>query len=295
MRQSLERFNARQSELSHLLNYRDIDEMDRCINVEQVEHSRFNYNCGSILYVDNSPLCRVAPIALFFYAQNESPSVAISYAALSTQQTHSDSRCVDACRYLCAIFTSILSDPKKNSILHQDFAKRCYKQGWFGSNRLHYLVERIAQGSFKKYDGYYEGIRSTHADILASLEAILWTLWKDNEDYEQGVIKLVQLGDDAPRVATVYGQLAGCLYGGESLPHRWIGKVYAQKFIETVARQLVQNSHPNRKTPQLNHQQNSDPEQQTENRSLWTKLFGKIISNKTHRDERPLNFGQDEQ
>ena len=53
---------------------------------------------------------------------------------------------------------------------------------------------------------------------------------------------VVPLGDDADTTGAVYGQLAGALYGIESIPDGWLEKLVMKDEIENYADQLLKLS-----------------------------------------------------
>jgi len=272
MRQSLEKLQKHENELRRQRNLRPID----------------NKSCryGSLLYFDDSPLSRVAPIVLFFYSKDVSPNEILSLVKQSVEQTHLDSRVIDCCRYLAIIFYSILEGDNKQMFLSNHFSERCYKKGWLGSSRIHYLVEKISQGSYKKADGYFQGIRSNSSDILCSLETILWCLWSDNDIFERGLIQIVQLGNHPTSIASVYGQLAALLYLPENnIPIEWIDQLYAKHFIESIGKLLVSHKH----LPIIQFDESNEDKV-----NLWKILFPTTTTtkaNQTKIDRRPFAFG----
>jgi ADP-ribosylglycohydrolase len=49
----------------------------------------------------------------------------------------------------------------------------------------------------------------------------------------------VNLGDDADTTGAVYGQIAGAIYGAESIPAAWRAKLARRDLIERLVSQLV--------------------------------------------------------
>ena len=56
--------------------------------------------------------------------------------------------------------------------------------------------------------------------VVRSLEAALWAFYT-TDDFRQGLLAAVNLGDDADTTGAVYGQLAGAFYGVEGIPGEW--------------------------------------------------------------------------
>lgn len=56
--------------------------------------------------------------------------------------------------------------------------------------------------------------------MVDSLEAAVWALIT-TESFEEGLLKAVNLGDDADTAGAIAGGLAGLYYGYESVPEEW--------------------------------------------------------------------------
>ncbi|CAF1373775.1 unnamed protein product [Didymodactylos carnosus] len=112
-----------------------------------------------------------------------------------------------------------------------------FYRAYYFSPPLHLDVINIAEGSYKKKNGYEDGIRGK-GYVLDALEAALWAVWNDQDSFERGVLSVVNLGDDTDTTAAIYGQLAGALYRIEQIPKRWIQKLFQRDFIITMANWL---------------------------------------------------------
>jgi ADP-ribosyl-[dinitrogen reductase] hydrolase len=86
---------------------------------------------------------------------------------------------------------------------------------------LHDDVQNIVNGSFKIKEP--PEIQGT-GYVVQSLEAALWAFNKF-DNFEDGLIAAVNLGDDADTTGAIYGQIAGAYYGIDSIPERWIEKI----------------------------------------------------------------------
>lgn len=90
-------------------------------------------------------------------------------------------------------------------------------------------------------DGYLDRVAADFHDngyILSCLESALWAL-ATTEDFESGMLAAVNLGRDADTRAAVYGQLAGAIYGVESIPPEWRAGLIDADLIEDTAVQLL--------------------------------------------------------
>lgn len=76
------------------------------------------------------------------------------------------------------------------------------------------------------------------AYVVKSMEAVMWAFYNSNS-FEEGVLKAVNLGDDADTTGAIFGQLAGTYYGLDGIPGRWIKKVAKKDEIFDIATHLL--------------------------------------------------------
>jgi hypothetical protein len=75
--------------------------------------------------------------------------------------------------------------------------------------------------------------------VIHTLEAALWSFYT-TDTFEDGLVKAVNLGDDADTTGAVYGQLAGAYYGINGIPKRWLDKIVLPDIIIDVADKLLE-------------------------------------------------------
>ena len=175
---------------------------------------------------------RLAPVPLFYHHR---PDLAVEYAGRSAQLTHDNDKAIDACRYYAALIVAALHGLSKEQILHEDFYST--HRDWFGEIPLSDEILSVAKGSFKRINGYDDGIRGK-GYVVQALEAALWAFWSDENSFEKGALSAVNLGDDTDTTAAIYGQLAGAYYGYEKIPKEWIKSLYAHDFIVSIGQWL---------------------------------------------------------
>jgi len=95
-------------------------------------------------------------------------------------------------------------------------------------------IDAIAQGSFKtkqppeiKGTGY----------VVNTLECVLWGFFNSNS-FSEGLLKIINLGDDADTTGAIYGQLAGCYYGESGIPKEWKDRLAAHPLLLAIAHEL---------------------------------------------------------
>ncbi|CAF4869835.1 unnamed protein product [Rotaria sp. Silwood1] len=194
--------------------------------------NKFDVKCSEEGVAGNGALMRLAPVPLFFY---QNPTKAIEYSGHSGLITHGDCKAYDACRYYGALIVSALRGETKKDLLDENFYSKHEK--WFNNKPLDPAILEVVNGSYKK-DGYKKGIRG-RGYIVDTLKAALWAFWSDHDNFEEGVLAVVNLGDDTDTTAAIYGQLAGAYYGYNKLPKRWTDEMYAKAFILNLSKWIV--------------------------------------------------------
>jgi ADP-ribosyl-[dinitrogen reductase] hydrolase len=177
----------------------------------------------------NGSLMRLAPVPLFYARQ---PAEAIARAADSSRTTHASPLAVDACRYYAALIVGALQGVDKATLL-----SACYTpvaDAW-QAYPLHPQIQAIAEGSFKQKEP--PEIRG-RGFVVDSLEAALWA-FASTDDFREGALLAVNLGDDADTTGAIYGQLAGAYYGVDAIPIHWRTQLTMREEIEGLAVRLL--------------------------------------------------------
>jgi ADP-ribosyl-[dinitrogen reductase] hydrolase len=176
----------------------------------------------------NGSLMRLAPVPLFFAAD---PAGAIEHAADSSRTTHGAPDAVHACRYFAGLILGALSGADKQTLLAADYSP---VPGLWQAAPLSPAVANVAGGSFKELvpDEIEAG-----GFAVETLRAALWA-FHTTDDFRSGVLRAVNLGDDADTTGAVYGQLAGAYYGIDGIPADWQAKIAKQDVILELADKL---------------------------------------------------------
>ncbi len=177
----------------------------------------------------NGSLMRLAPVPLFFAYH---PEEAIERSGDSSRTTHGAQTAVDACRYFGGLNVSAVNGTDKETLLA---ASHSPMPGCWHQHPLHPDVKAVAQGSFKSKQP--PRIRGTGYAVEA-LEAALWAFHVSNT-FRDGLLRAVNLGDDADTTGAIYGQLAGAYYGLPGVPAPWQAKVSKADLILQLADQLM--------------------------------------------------------
>jgi ADP-ribosylglycohydrolase len=178
----------------------------------------------------NGSIMRLAPIPLF-YAKD--PAKAIEMSGESSRTTHGALAAVDGCRYLGALIVGALQGVSKEELLSDHYSPAL---GIWQQHPLVAEIDEIAAGSFKQRQP--PAIRGA-GYIVESLEAALWAFHR-SQDFREGCLLAVNLGNDADTTGAVYGQLAGAFYGEDGIPPSWRARLAQRELIERLAEQLFE-------------------------------------------------------
>lgn len=103
------------------------------------------------------------------------------------------------------------------------------------------LKTRLSQyKSIEDWHGKTGGQIKSSGWVVDTLECALWAFFK-YDSWREGVLAVVNLGGDADTAGAVYGGLAGCFYGIESIPEEWRDKMVRKDFIGEIAQSLSEN------------------------------------------------------
>jgi ADP-ribosyl-[dinitrogen reductase] hydrolase len=87
---------------------------------------------------------------------------------------------------------------------------------------------------------------SSSGYVLHTLDAAIWCIMTTS-NYQDAVLKAINLGEDTDTTGAVTGGLAGLLYGFHNIPPQWITQLARTNDIENLAARLAkkfQNTSP---------------------------------------------------
>ena len=180
----------------------------------------------------NGSLMRLIPVPLFYH---DNPAEAVEKSGESSKSTHGAIQAVDACRYFGALTWGLLNNAKKEDILNDRFSP---SPGFWDSDPPCWEIDEIAFGSFREKEP--PEIQGT-GYVVHTLEAALWA-FHHTDTFEEGALKVVNLGNDADTTGAVYGQIAGVYYGEKGIPKDWKEKIFKKELIENYADKLLKLS-----------------------------------------------------
>lgn len=112
---------------------------------------------------------------------------------------------------------------------------------------MFHLIRRIMKEGSKTKEEFLSGIEipsvpKNSGFISDTLGAALWG-FKNSSTFEEGLLKVVNLGGDADTNGAVYGQIAGTWYGSSGISMDFMGKLQHKAEINQLALRMLS---PNR-------------------------------------------------
>ncbi|KAL6722095.1 hypothetical protein ACLMJK_001201 [Lecanora helva] len=207
--------------------------IDRTLNREvivSVVDNKLQVFCG------NGSLMRCTPVPLVYHGSHD---LAQQYAAKASSLTHPHPTCQQACQ----IYTHLLVEIIENSSLESKTDLwECLQRfdategGGFGTAGNLTPALRDALGRYRGLEDLRQTpdheIKSS-GYVVHTLEAAQWAFFT-TETFQEGALKVVNLGNDADTVGAVYGGLAGAWYGQDALPVEWLDGLQAKPMIDQV-------------------------------------------------------------
>lgn len=175
----------------------------------------------------NGSLMRVSPIGLVFHKDE---AMAIEYAALSSQVTHPYPTNAEACMVYTKMLAATFKDISKANLasIVADWA--------FEDPDLRSRFEKYSD--LRSWKEVESDRISSSGYVVHSLEASLWAFFT-TDSFEEGALKVVNLGDDADTVGAIYGGIAGGFYGVEAIPKEWLTGLEAKDTVDAVVEGVV--------------------------------------------------------
>lgn len=97
------------------------------------------------------------------------------------------------------------------------------------------LVERFSQyKTLEDLTSKSESDINSSGWVVDTLECALWGFFK-YDNWEEGVLAVVNRGGDSDTAGAVYGALAGVYYGYEAIPEKWISRMVNAELIREVS------------------------------------------------------------
>lgn len=180
----------------------------------------------------NGSLMRMLPFAFYLHENKMTDYNEMVFINNASSLTHGHEISMLGCEIYVDYINNILNGMDKEKAL-QSLNKDKYLQ--FYSSEVVDCYKRIFDNSFKNLK--INDIKSS-GYVVDSLEASLWcTINSDN--FEDAVIKAVNLGEDTDTIGAITGSLNGIIYGLNSIPKRWLDKLKKKDYLEEIANNYV--------------------------------------------------------
>jgi len=178
----------------------------------------------------NGAIMRMAPVALFWY---NNVNMAMNMAKLQASVTHNVSEVKDGCALMAFIICCGIEGKSKNEI----FDILHIINSTLENEEIIELTHKNAKWKTKNESE----IITLPGRNLWSLEAALWCVYHTN-NFKDALIKAINLGGDSDTIGAIVGQIAGSIYGLNSIPSMWLNTLKHKLKIEKRAIALIKRS-----------------------------------------------------
>lgn len=195
---------------------RAINQINECDYTGRCE----DYECG------NGSLMRILPVVLYQYFNEKDQSIALDTIIEIGNITHSNKLCeIGIIIYSKYVFNLLDGKDKLEAYKDmQQFVKERFK-GFDVSAYNRILNENIFNATKDEVNG--------SGFIVNTLESVLWTFINSN-NYKDGIINAILLGNDTDTVASITGGLLGLYYGYDNISSEWIDKIFKKDYIFNI-------------------------------------------------------------
>lgn len=174
----------------------------------------------------NGSIMRLAPIAIKYYQlYYEDFERFRLYAAQSSITTHGSDQCRSACSYMACVLARLISGEDRMNILNDaDMIDRLK----LDKHVLSIIDNRVLDPNAHMIGSGW---------VIESLQAAMWSFYT-SENFEQTVLRAVNLGNDADTTGAVAGQFAGACWGISAIPAHLIDGLDGKSMINRALEHL---------------------------------------------------------
>jgi ADP-ribosyl-[dinitrogen reductase] hydrolase len=164
----------------------------------------------------NGGLMRAWPIAI---ARHKQPGFLTSETSLQTELTHCHPDCVNGSLFLNFVLYQILQEPQKSAAeIVRSAVQKAKDQVSIDEDFL--LAINLAPMRMR-------GDLKNSGWVRDTLESALWAVMT-TLSFEEALVRVVNLGNDADTAGSVTGAIAGALYGLSGIPARWKDAIHGE-------------------------------------------------------------------
>ena len=174
----------------------------------------------------NGSIMRLAPVPIrYSYLFPGEIDKLVERAVESSLPTHASPQCLSACVYMTTVMCGLIDSRLREEVL--DPAWEPMRQAREIAP-FHPEIAEIAEGSFR-HKQPPDIVGSGY--VVKSLEAALWA-FHDAKDFQEAVLRAVNLGNDADTTGAICGQIAGAYWGESGIPVEWLEGLARRDMIE---------------------------------------------------------------
>lgn len=181
----------------------------------------------------NGSIMRLAPVPIRYHGHfPENVAELARLAEESSLTTHASEQCLSACRYMALVLSALIHGEDRSTVLSPTWGPLNELNA---AKPLHPQILALAQGSFRQKTP--PAIRGS-GWVVQSIEAALWA-FHDAADFEEAVLRAVNLGDDADTTGAVCGQFAGAFWGESGISASLRDGLARKDMIENALKGLL--------------------------------------------------------
>ena len=176
----------------------------------------------------NGSLMRIHPFVLYAICNNISNGDFTRLIVQASSLTHAHSISTDGCVIYSYVLRALLENPSKDSV-YRALNAVAGDDIYYHPNKYYNRLLRQDIGTIDRNEIKSSGY------VVDSLEAAIWCLLTTN-NYNECVLKAVNLGEDTDTVAAIAGGLAGALYGFDAINKNWLNTLKKKDYIDNMCK-----------------------------------------------------------
>ncbi len=176
----------------------------------------------------NGSLMRMLPVAMYLYVNDFSEKEEVDIINKISDLTHAHEISELGCKIYCDYMKKILSGIDKET---------AYEELKDNQYDIYYSPESVSKYSRILKDNIAtidEKDISSSGYIVSTLESSLWCTLNSN-NYEEAVVRAVNLGEDTDTVGAITGGINGCIYGLNNIPQKWKSKLIKYDYLTQMS------------------------------------------------------------
>lgn len=177
----------------------------------------------------NGALMRILPIAYYAFQNNLSTDLTYDIVRKTSSITHR----LDTCSLGSFIYVEIAK-----KLLEGETKKDAYSYiqtldySRYFPEKIIDDYSRVLKHNITEFE---EASISSRGKTLPSLEASLWS-FMSTDNYQDSILKAINLGEDTDTIGAITGGLAGIYYGSNNIPKKWLSKLAKIEYLENLCK-----------------------------------------------------------